>query len=62
MLELPQSRACYSMSLVVSVAAEVSHMKWNLVFVMKFFTAGTESIRNAYFCTVYHFAPCYSVC
>ena len=58
-----QSMLCnYSMSLVVSVAAEFSHMKWSLVFVMKFFTASTESIRNVYFCTVYHSAPCYSVC
>ena len=52
----------YSMSLVVSVAAEFSHMKWSLVFMMKFFTASTESTRNVYFCTVYHSVVCYSVC
>ena len=52
----------YSMSFVVSVAAEFFHMKLSLVFVMIFFTASTESIRNVYVCTVYRSAPCYSVC
>ena len=37
-------------------------MKWSLVFAMKFFTASTDSIRNVYVCTVYHSAPCNSVC